>query len=190
MSNPDYLKNPPNRCYYCKLDLFGKIKKIAREKGFNCVFDGANADDDKDYRPGRKAAFELGVCSPLKEAGLTKEEIRLYSKEAGLPTWNKPSMACLASRFPYGDQITNKKLEMVERAEKYIRDKGFSQVRVRIHDYIAQIEVEKNEIINLVKEPFITDINKYLRSLGFKYVTLDLNGFHSGSMNATLPEES
>lgn len=189
MSNPAFVNNSPNRCYYCKKELFTRLNKIAAENGFAYVLDGSNADDENDFRPGMRAAKELSIRSPLKEVGLTKSEIRTLSKQANLPTWDKPSMACLSSRFPYGDIITKDKLTQVNQAEDYLRTKGLKQVRVRIHGYVARIEVERDDIPLILKATFMEDINNKLKSYGFKYVALDLGGFKSGNMNATRFQE-
>ncbi len=181
-----FYKNPKNRCYYCKKELFSKILEIAHEKGFKNVVDGANADDTGDYRPGMMAARELGVRSPLLEAGFTKNDIRALSKKMGLPTWNKPSFACLSSRIPYGQEITSKKLHMIDAAEQYLLDLGFRQVRVRHHGDIARIEVAPEERQKFFDEKIMDDVASKLRSIGFNYVTLDLNGYRTGSMNEVL----
>jgi uncharacterized protein len=182
--------NPPERCYYCKTELFEKLVGIAREEGIPAVADGSNVDDAGDYRPGMRAAAELGVRSPLREAGLTKADIRELSKELGLTTWNKPSFACLASRFPYGDQITAGKLQQVAAAETLLRGIGLTQVRVRHHGDIARIEVDPSEF-ELITEPGNrTRIVQALRDLGYVYVTLDLRGYQTGSMNETLKREA
>ena len=185
LSYPCFVQNSPDRCYFCKKELFGKIKAIAVEMGYHYIFDGSNADDQNDFRPGMRAAREAGVVSPLKEAGLTKAEIRMLSKDAGLPTWDKPSMACLSSRFPYGTPITKEDLFKVEKAEEYLKKSGLRQVRVRIHGPIARIEVEKNMIPYIINN-LMEDVVSELSSLGFTYITLDLKGFQSGSMNQTL----
>ena len=177
--------NPENRCYICKKEIFNKIKSLASENGIFTVCEGSNADDTGDYRPGMQAVRELGIKSPLLECGLTKNEIRILSKEMDLPCWNKPSAACLASRFVYGEEITEKKLKMVEKAEDFLHEKGFSQQRVRIHgENLARIEVNKEDFekILAVKD----DINSFFKELGFVYTTLDLTGFRSGSMNEVI----
>lgn len=182
--------NPPERCYYCKTELFEKLVTIARQEGIPAVADGSNVDDAGDYRPGMRAAAELGVRSPLREAGLTKADIRELSKELGLTTWNKPSFACLASRFPYVDQITAGKLQQVAAAETLLRGIGLTQVRVRHHGDIARIEVDPSEF-ELITEPGNrTRIVQALRDLGYVYVTLDLRGYQTGSMNETLEREA
>ena len=184
-----YSQNPVNRCYYCKKELYSKLKKVAEENGVGYILDGSNFDDIGDYRPGMKAARELGIISPLKEAGLTKEDIRTYSKQMGLPTWNKPSFACLSSRFPYGNEINSKKLKMVEDAEQFLLDIGFRQVRVRHHGEIARIEVAPEERAKFFDLNIMDKVGKQLKKLGFTYVTLDLLGYKTGSMNAVLEEK-
>ncbi len=184
-----FRQNPPNRCYLCKKELFGKIKRLAKERGLEAVAEGSNTDDNGDYRPGLAAVRELGVKSPLREAGLNKEEIRSLSKDLGLPTWNKQSFACLASRFVYGETIEEKKLGMVEQAEQFLLDMGFHQVRVRIHGLLARIEVSAQELPRLMEEKTRETIAARLKGLGFDYVTADLLGYRTGSMNETLPEE-
>ncbi len=181
-----YSRNPVNRCYFCKKELFSKIKEVGDEHGVKYIFDGSNLDDAADYRPGMKAAKELGVISPLMEAGLTKNEIRELSKRLDLPTWNKPSFACLSSRFPYGEQITPEKLKMVETAEQYLIDIGFKQVRVRYHDGIARIEVGPEERAIFFSLDIMDKIGIEIKKIGFKYVTLDISGYRTGSMNETL----
>lgn len=181
-----FAKNPVNRCYYCKAELFGKLTQIAAKGGFLTVLDGANADDVSDHRPGSVAAVERGVRSLLKECGVTKNEIRALSHEMGLPTWNKPAFACLASRFPYGDEITREKLGMVEQAEYFLRDMDFSQLRVRNHDGVARIELTPEEMARAVEPDTARKIHDRLKEIGFKYVALDLIGYRTGSMNETL----
>ncbi len=185
LANEQFVNNPPERCYFCKTELFGKLRQIAREKGLVYVFDGANADDLHDYRPGMRAGHEIGVRSPLQEAGLNKQEIRELSRQYGLPTWDKPSFACLSSRFPYGHKITVEKLAQVDQAETFLRDMGFRQLRVRHHHDIARIEVPREDIAKITG-PGLDKIVTKLKDLGFTYVTLDLQGFRSGSMNETL----
>lgn len=181
-----FSQNPKNRCYLCKHELFTKIKGIAKERGIAHVAEGSNMDDNGDYRPGLIAVAELDVKSPLREAELTKAEIRELSKEMGLPTWDKPSFACLSSRFVYGETITEEKLSMVERAEQRLLDLGFRQVRVRIHGNIARIEIERSEFERIIQPEVAQPLTQYLNELGFLYVTLDLNGYKMGSMNKTL----
>lgn len=184
-----FRQNPKNRCYLCKHELFEKIWEIARQNGMNAVGEGSNMDDNGDYRPGLIAVRELGVSSPLRQAELYKEEIRELSREMGLPTWDKQSFACLSSRFVYGETISEKKLGMVDKAEQLLLDMGFHQVRVRIHGNIARIEVLPDEITKIVEEDNRTKIANQLKSYGFDYVTLDLLGYRTGSMNETLDEK-
>lgn len=181
-----FRNNPKNRCYLCKHELFEKIWAIAEERGLRTVMEGSNQDDEVDYRPGLQAVAELGVLSPLRQARLTKAEIRRISEELGLPTWNKPSFACLSSRFVYGETISEEKLGMVERAEQLLIDLGFHQVRVRIHGTIARIEIEPAEFEKLLAEEVREKVYGQLKSLGFSYVTMDLMGYRTGSMNETL----
>ena len=184
-----FRQNPKNRCYLCKHELFEKIWEIARENGMNAVAEGSNMDDNGDYRPGLIAVKELGVSSPLRQAELYKEEIRELSKKMGLPTWDKQSFACLSSRFVYGETISEKKLGMVDKAEQLLLDMGFHQVRVRIHGNIARIVVLPDEITKIVEEGNRTKIANQLKEYGFDYVTLDLLGYRTGSMNETLDEK-
>ena len=183
---PGFSENTTNRCYYCKHDLFRKLKAEAEKCGIKTVADGSNYDDTKDYRPGRKAAKEIGVRSPLCEAELTKDEIRYLSKELGLSTWNKPSLACLSSRIPYNERITEEKLKQVEKAEGILRDLGFTQFRVRHHNDIARIEFIPDEMSLMNVSEMRLSIDRALKSLGFKYVTVDLKGYRTGSMNEVL----
>lgn len=185
---PGFRDNPKNRCYLCKRELFEKIIAACRPEGITHVAEGSNSDDDGDYRPGLMAVAELGVLSPLRQAGLCKEEIRLISRRLGLPTWNKQSFACLSSRFVYGERITPERLGMIDRAEQLLLDLGFHQVRVRIHDQIARIEVLPDEIAKVAAPEMRGTISDAFRKLGFSFVTLDLNGYQTGSMNRTLPQ--
>ena len=185
LSAPAVIANPPDRCYRCKKEIFGKILAFARGAGLAAVLEGSNLDDDGDYRPGRRAIRELGVRSPLHEAGLTKEEIRVLSREMGLPTWSKPSFACLASRFPYSERLTVAALERVERAERWLREElGLTQLRVRSHGDLARIEVPPDDIPRLAARA--AEIAAAFKGLGFAYVTLDLQGYRTGSLNETL----
>ena len=184
-----FRQNPVNRCYLCKHELFEKMIDIAAKKGFENVAEGSNMDDMGDYRPGLQAIAELEVKSPLRAAGLYKEEIRQLSKQLGLPTWDKPSFACLASRFVYGETINEEKLGMVDRAEQLMIDLGFRQVRVRIHDKLARIEVLPEEIERVTQPDIRKKINEGFREYGFAYVTLDLAGYRTGSMNETLEKK-
>ena len=183
---PGFAENPPDRCYHCKKAIFEKIIELAQANGLAAVLEGSNVDDDGDYRPGRRAIKKLGVKSPLHNAGLTKTEIRELSKKMGLPTAGKPSFACLASRFPYGERITAAGLERVERAEQWLLDAGLglTQLRVRSHGDIARIEVPPNALPRLAARA--AEIAAALKSFGFAYVTLDLQGYRTGSMNETL----
>ena len=189
MEDPRYTGNPRNRCYFCKKELFGEIYEYARRHGFRIIADGTNADDGFDFRPGMQAAREFSVCSPLAEAQLTKTEIRRLSRQLGLPTWNKPEMACLSSRLPTGTTITVERLKQVERAEAFLRKLGFSQLRVRYHGSLARIEVEKEEIPRLLQPETREQVDNHLKSLGFTHVAVDLAGYHRGSLNATATEK-
>jgi len=183
---PGYSDNPPDRCYYCKSELFGKIRYIAVEQGYEVVFDGSNADDLKDFRPGMKAKSEKGVISPLAEAGFTKNDIRHFSAELNLPTATKQSYACLASRFPYGEKITRVKLDRLAIAEFEVRKLGFTQFRIRSHDNLARFEFIPEE---MDKAWVIKDqLTEICRRSGFNYITIDLTGYRTGSMNEVLPD--
>lgn len=187
LANPSFSSNPPDRCYYCKQELFSALKNVAAEEGVPYVLDGANWDDRRDFRPGAKAARELGVRSPLQEVGLSKEEVRLLSRWLGLETWDKPSLACLASRFPYSFAINPENLQRVGQAELWLRKAGFRQVRVRHHgDDIARIEVMPEEIPLFFDPRKRKRLVRRLKSLGYTYITLDLEGYRSGSMNELL----
>ena len=179
-----FLKNSVDRCYYCKKEVFSKIKQVADKNNLKFVLDGSNADDIDDYRPGFKAIHELGVISPLKDVGLTKDEIRYLSKQMGLDTWDKPAFACLASRFPYGAKITKEKLAMVEKAEEFILSFDVKQFRVRHHEDIARIEVLKQDFQKIVDNS--DEIVKKFKEIGFKYVTMDIQGYRTGSLNEVL----
>ena len=181
---PGFRQNPTNRCYLCKKELFTKILEIAQAEGLSAVAEGSNMDDLGDYRPGLQAVRELGIRSPLREVGLTKDEIRALSRRMGLPTWNKPSFACLASRFPYGEEITVERLQRVERAEQFLMDLGFGQVRVRSHGDLARIELCAADISKAVEQR--EKIHAALKEFGFAYVALDLQGYRTGSMNEVL----
>lgn len=181
LSVEGFRENSENRCYFCKKALFQRIQEIARGNGIQNVIEGSNVDDLSDYRPGLQAISELGIKSPLREAGLTKQEIRILSKEMGLPTWRKPSFACLASRFPYGELITRERLLMVEQAEQFLMEQGFRQVRVRIHGQTARIEVLSQDFGHLLE--IRDEVIAFLKECGFVYVTMDLQGYRTGSMN-------
>ena len=178
--------NPPDRCYHCKHEIFGNILRVAGENGISFVAEGSNTDDVGDYRPGMRAIRELGVKSPLLEAGLSKEDIRALSREMGLPTWDKPSFACLASRFVYGERITDERLSMVDRAEQLLMDLGFRQFRVRIHGDLARIELLPEDLEKLIRQDMRERVYRALKEYGFSYVTLDLAGYRTGSMNETI----
>ncbi|HVM71239.1 MAG TPA: ATP-dependent sacrificial sulfur transferase LarE [Anaerolineales bacterium] len=185
-SDPDYLSNTPNRCFFCKKETFGKLAGYAQQHGIRFLVDGTNADDTGDYRPGRKAALQFHVRSPLLEAGLTKAEIRSLSHELGLPNWDKPAAACLSSRIPYGTAITLEALSQVERAEAMLHGLGLRQLRVRHHGPVARIEVEPEDFPRLLEHR--NEIITRLKAIGYTFVSLDLAGFHSGSLNAGLPD--
>jgi pyridinium-3,5-biscarboxylic acid mononucleotide sulfurtransferase len=182
--NPDYVANSPSRCFHCKTELYSLLAIIARERGFATVVDGANLDDTGDHRPGRKAAADHGVRSPLIEVGLTKAEIRELSRERGLPTWDKPAMACLASRIPYGLPVTVQALGQVEAAEAFIRNLGIHELRVRHHDDTARIETDAAGMMALMEHR--EAVVDWLKKLGYKYVSMDLAGYRSGSLNEVL----
>ena len=186
MNIDGFCENTKDRCYFCKKALFSTFLKTANGSGFSYIAEGTNADDVDDYRPGLRAISELGIKSPLKEAGLTKEEIRTLSKELGLPTWEKASLACLATRFPYGSKITKEGLEAVDRAEGFLKELGFCQVRVRVHGNIARIEIDKKQFSRLLDSTVRESITSRFHELGFLYVTLDLDGYITGSMNKEL----
>ena len=184
-----YRKNGPDRCYFCKRGIYKEIKKIADENGIEFTAEGSNTDDLGDYRPGLRAVEELSVKSPLREAGLSKSDIRLISKAMGLPTWSKPAYACLASRFVYGEEITEEKLHMIERAEQFLIENGFFEERVRMHGNIARIEVPPKDIPRLAADDIRERVYDELKKIGFLFVTLDLRGYKTGSMNETLTAE-
>lgn len=187
LSNPEYRENPPHRCRVCKTELFSKFTKIASQRGLRQVLEGSNVDDLKDYRPGLEAVAALGVCSPLREVGLTKSEIRALSKQRGLPTWNKPAMACLASRIPYGEIIDAPRLQRIERAEDALRDMGYALCRVRDHGPVARIELGPENIPRLLEQTERENIVTALRQAGYQYVSVDLEGYRTGAMNEVLP---
>jgi len=188
LDDPHFSSNPPDRCYYCKKELFTRLSELAKKNGLNCVIDGTNSDDERDFRPGMTAAVEFRVRSPLKEAGFTKEEIRTLSKEMHLPTWDKPSLPCLATRFPYGTQITREKIMQVASAEECLAGFGIRQLRVRDHGNIARIEVSRMDMPMFIDEKTATQIMEKFKALGYTYVTLDLQGYRMGSMNEPLTE--
>jgi pyridinium-3,5-biscarboxylic acid mononucleotide sulfurtransferase len=184
----NYTSNPPNRCYFCKSELYTKMSRFAVERGFKVICDGTNADDTGDYRPGRQAARELQVQSPLLECGMTKADIREMSRRAGLPTWDEPASACLSSRVPYGQLVTIEKLSAVDQAESALRKMGFRQVRVRHHGEIARIEISDDEMSRALNVETAQQMSIRLKALGFKYVTLDLEGYRTGSLNEVLSD--
>jgi uncharacterized protein len=182
-----YAENSPNRCYHCKAALFSHLKEEAEKRGLAVVVEGSNADDVGDYRPGMRASADLGIKSPLREFGVTKDEIRALAKQLGLPNWDRPSEACLASRFPYGQKITQEKLDKVAAAEGYLRDMGLKQVRVRHHETIARVEVLPEDMARLLEPGVREDLVEKIKALGFLYVALDMAGYRTGSMNEALP---
>lgn len=186
LSFADFTNNSPDRCYFCKKAILEKMISLASVQDIKIILDGSNMDDDKDYRPGSRAITELGIISPLKDAKLTKSEIRELSKELLLPTWDKPSNACYASRFPYGEEITKEKLKRVTVAEDFLLDLGMKQVRVRSHGDIARIEIVASDYDSFLRLEMRSNIDKRLKKLGFLYVTLDLQGYQTGSMNKPL----
>ncbi len=187
LDDPKYAANDANRCYYCKSDLYGRLAKLAKEKGFDAILCGVNADDKGDWRPGINAAKEYSVLAPLLDVGLTKAEIRELSAELGLPTWQKPALACLASRIPYGTPVTIDCLAQVEKAEDFLHQRGFRNFRVRHHQRLARIEVATEDLPKLLAEPLRSELIAYFKSIGYTYVTMDLQGFRSGSGNEALP---
>jgi uncharacterized protein len=184
MQIEEFVKNPENKCYICKKDRFSGLVELSKQKGYNYVLDGGNIDDHTDYRPGIKANQELGVRSPLTEAGFSKQEIRALSKKLNLATWNKPSYACLASRIPYHSPITAKKLRQVDAGEEFLRNLGFAgQVRVRHHNEIARLEIEAADLARLMQAEMRNKVIEYFKEIGFTYITLDLEGYNTGSLN-------
>ena len=186
MDNPDYRANPSNRCYYCKHELYSRLTAIARERGLAAVVDGSNADDRGDYRPGRQAAREFGVLSPLDEAGLTKDEIRDLARRAGMATWDEPASACLSSRIPYHSEVTEEKLRTIEAAERVLRDLQFRVFRVRHHDTMARLELGRDEMARALEPDVAAHIDRALRALGYAHVVVDLRGYRLGSLNEAL----
>ncbi len=186
LTDPRYTMNSHQRCFFCKNELYGKLRELARAEGYAAIVDGTNADDLRDYRPGLRAAQQLGVLHPLAEVGLTKQEIRELSRIFGLRTWDKPAYACLSSRFPYGTQITVEKLRQVAAAERALRELGFRAFRVRHHEQIARLELQPEDLPRAIE--LRQEIVTRLRALGYEFITLDLEGYRSGSFNRTLPE--
>lgn len=186
MENPDYLANKADRCYHCKVELFQHLRPIADERGITHIIYGANADDAQDFRPGHRAAQEYRVEAPLYQVGLTKDEIRMLSRRLGLPTWNKPSFACLSSRIPYGTPVTLEALQRIGQGERFLHSLGFKQVRVRHHDTIARIEVPADDIVKLASPPVRDQIAARFKEIGYTYTTVDLLGYRTGAMNEIL----
>jgi uncharacterized protein len=184
VENPNYAANPANRCYYCKAEVNDALIELAAQEGYDYILDGANLDDMKDFRPGRKAALERNVRSPLNEAGLTKQDVRALARHLGLPNWNKPAMACLSSRIPYGTPVTVEALRQIDAAETALRDLGFHHLRVRHHDDLARIEVSPNDFERLLAGR--DEIVRRLKAVGYTYVTIDLAGYRTGSLNESL----
>ena len=187
LERPEYRANPANRCYYCKDELYSHLAGIARERNIDVVVDGNNADDRGDYRPGRQAAREHGVRSPLDEANLTKDDIRELARAAGLQSWNEPASACLSSRIPYGNEVTDERLRQIERAEQVVRDLGFRVFRVRHHDTVARLEIARSEMPRALDPEVNATLVSSLKALGYQYVSLDLQGYRLGSLNEALP---
>ena len=184
----NYSRNPVNRCYFCKSELYGKLKSIAGRWGFRFVADGNNKDDTGDYRPGRLAGSEMGVRSPLIEAGINKAEVRALSRIAGLPTWDLPASACLSSRIPYGLAVTVEKLKMIDQGEEILRSFGFRQSRVRHHGEVARIEIARDELEKVLTLDMFDRIAEQFKALGFRFVTLDLEGYRTGALNEVLKQ--
>ena len=189
LDNPDYAKNDANRCFHCKDELFATMKTLGGKRGFAAIAYGMNADDLKDYRPGQRAAKEHEVLAPLAEAGLTKMEVRILSKAAGYPLWDRPAAPCLSSRVEYGRTVTREVLDQVERAEESMRQLGFRELRVRHHGELARVEIARNELPRALTMEMMDAITAALKLVGYQYVTLDTTGFRSGSLNAILPVE-
>ena len=190
-SNVDYVRNAPDRCYHCKSELFTQMQSIAPRLNVEVILSGANVDDADDYRPGAKAATEHQVRSPLAECGINKDEIRQLAAQWDLPIWDKPAMPCLSSRVAYGEEVTPERLEMVDRGEQFLRDQGFPTVRVRYHrGDVARVEVPAVDIAKLCEDDFRQSLVEHLKGLGFRFVTLDLEGFRSGSLNTLVPIET
>ena len=186
LDNPGYRANNPDRCFFCKDELYTKLESVARTRGIKSIVDGSTVDDLGDYRPGRRAASQHAVRSPLIEAGLSKSEVRELSRRVSLPTWDKPASPCLSSRIAYGTTVTIERLSKVDRGEEILRELGFREVRVRHHDQLARIEIATAEMDRVLRKDLIDELARRFRELGFKYVTLDLEGFRSGSMNEVL----
>ena len=186
LERPEYRANPSNRCYHCKTELYEHLSQLAHDRGFSVIVDGSNADDRGDYRPGRQAAREFGVRSPLDEAELTKEEIRALARDAGLPIWDEPASACLSSRIPYQSEVTEAKLATIEQAEEIVRALGFRVFRVRHHDTLARLEIGRDEMARALEPEISQALVSGLKAIGYKYVSLDLQGYRTGSLNEVL----
>jgi pyridinium-3,5-biscarboxylic acid mononucleotide sulfurtransferase len=186
VANPNYAANPANRCYYCKTELYGKLSELAKASGFETIVNGVNADDLGDWRPGIQAAREWSIRAPLVEAGIGKAEVRRLAKELGVPNWEKPALACLSSRVPYGMPVSVGVLSQIERAEAFLYDRGFGNFRVRHHGRVARIEVSPSDMRRLLDEPLRSEVVSAFKELGYTYITLDLQGFRSGSGNEVL----
>jgi pyridinium-3,5-biscarboxylic acid mononucleotide sulfurtransferase len=186
LERPEYRANPSNRCYHCKTELYEHLSQLAHDRGFSVIVDGSNADDRGDYRPGRQAAREFGVRSPLDEAELTKEEIRALARDAGLPIWDEPASACLSSRIPYESEVTEAKLATIEQAEEIVRALGFRVFRVRHHDTLARLEIGRDEMARALEPEINQALVSRLKAIGYKYVSLDLQGYRTGSLNEVL----
>ena len=190
LEHPEYRANDGNRCYFCKDELYGKLEKIAHNRGITTIVDGSTTDDLGDYRPGRKAASEHSVRSLLIEVGMSKADVRELSRRVSLPTWNKPASPCLSSRIAYGTTVTIERLKSVDRGEEILREFGFREFRVRHHDTLVRLEISQEELDQVLSKEMFEKLASRFRELGFKYVTLDLQGFRSGSMNEVLPQSS
>jgi uncharacterized protein len=190
MQDVNYVANPANRCYFCKKELYTRLQEIGRDRGFRFVLDGTNVDDTRDYRPGRQAGQELEVRSPLIEAGLGKSEIRELSRRLNIPTWDQPASACLSSRIPYGSEVTTDKLRMIDNGEEILRGFGFRQCRLRHHGDIARIEIERGELSKILTLEMFEKISHEIKKLGFKFVTVDLDGYRTGALNEVLTQIS
>lgn len=186
IDNPDYARNPSNRCYFCKQELFTLLRRVAEDRSFKCVIDGNNLDDTGDFRPGRKAGRELQVRSPLIEAGMRKSDVRSLSRLHGLPTWDQPASACLSSRIPYGSPVTIEKLKRIDRGEEFLRSLGFRQFRVRHHDDLARLEFAPEEIASALQPEMFSRFSVEFRRLGFQFVAVDVDGYRQGSLNEVL----
>lgn len=188
MDSPQYTANSTTRCYFCKSELYGKLTELAKREGYNAVLNGVNADDVADHVNGLRAAREAGVISPLLECGMGKAQVRELARHLGLPNWRKPALACLSSRIPYGMPVTIQSLSMVEKAEAFLWDRGFSDFRVRHHTKLARIEVKPSDLPRLMEEPLRSELIRYFKNIGYTYVTVDLQGFRSGSGNEAVPQ--